>query len=254
VDALDLSLVKTPCFLGLFSRVPAGDFPVPVSQGTLLGPGETIVLVANRAAFEAQYGLGLPVAGQTSILAPGWARVELVVWGERLETLYLNRRVAAPFVLTNPYGRTRRYAAADSPGGTPGAYSYLTYKSWKRSFEPPLSPGAEEDSDGDGSSQLLEYACGTDPRRRDGSPLRFERGGDGSLRLVFPIRPGNVDVAYIIDRLDPGGTSQPVLEHHPGASNPLLSFGPAEAVFTLPPDEDGQALYRLRVRLLSSLP
>jgi hypothetical protein len=88
VDALDLSLVKTPGFLGLFSPVPAGDFPVPVSPGTLLGPGEAIVLVANRSAFEAQYGSGLPVAGQTPILAPGWARMELVVWGERLETLY----------------------------------------------------------------------------------------------------------------------------------------------------------------------
>jgi hypothetical protein len=28
------------------------------------------------------------VAGQTPILASGWARMELVVWGERLETLY----------------------------------------------------------------------------------------------------------------------------------------------------------------------
>jgi hypothetical protein len=133
-------------------------------------------------------------------------------------------------------------------------FVYLTYSSWIESFDPPLSLSPEDDPDGDDASQLLEYACGSDPQNRDGDPLRFESAGDGSLRLVFPIRPGNVDVAYFIDRLDPGGTSQPVLEHHPGDSNPLLTIGPAEAVFTLPPGEDGQALYRLRVRLLSPLP
>ncbi len=254
VEALDLSLVKTPGFQGLFSSVPASDFPFPVSPGALLGPGETVLLVANRPAFEAQYGLGLPVAGQTAILAPGWARIELVVWGERLETLYFNRRVAAPFVLSNPYGRHHRYASADTPGGTPGAYSYLTYGSWKRSFEPPLSPGPEEDSDGDHSSQLLEYACATDPRRRDGSSLRLEAAGDGSLRLVFPIRPGIVDVNYCIDRLGPDGSSETLLEHVPGQPNPLLSIRAREAAFTLPLEQKGQTLYRLRVRLLSPLP
>jgi hypothetical protein len=63
-----------------------------------------------------------------------------------------------------------------------------------------------------------------------------------------------MDVLYTIERITEDGAVVLLIEYVLGEPNPDLSIRSGEAFFTLPPDEDGQALYRLRVRLLSPLP
>ncbi len=252
-EALHLGFATIQLFDSLFSSVPGNFIFFLYSWETLLGPGESVVLAANGAAFEAHYGTGLPVLQKRErFFGNQWVRMDLVVWGETLQSVHLKHGAEGAFTRTDPFSTVLQiFHASDPPDGTPGAYSDLTYESWTRSFEPPLSPDPAEDSDGDGSSQLLEYACNTDPRRRDAAPLRLETGDGGSLRLVFAFRPEIADIEYSIDRLQPDGSFETILEHVPGEPNPLLSVRAREAAFTLPGPPSDAALYRLRVRLLT---
>jgi hypothetical protein len=55
------------------------EFDFSASEVERLGPGEYLLLVADRAAFEFRYGLGLPVAGEYSgRFSNGGERVEVV--------------------------------------------------------------------------------------------------------------------------------------------------------------------------------
>jgi len=68
---------------------------------------------------------------------------------------------------------------------------------------------AEQDADGDGLPNLVEYALGEDPRQMNAGPaaeLRADTQGDDRLALVFTRPPGLPDVAYTVEVND-----------HPGA-------------------------------------
>jgi hypothetical protein len=80
--------------------------------------------------------------------------------------------------------------------GTATAAASNTYATWAAAQAPPVTGGANGDSDHDGIANLVEYALALDPAAADGPPGSF----DGSL-LSFSKRADavtNNDVSYAI--------------------------------------------------------
>jgi hypothetical protein len=143
------------------------EFDLALAPGSLgvLAPGARVLLVANRAAFEARYGPGLPVAGEF--------RGHLGNEGDslRLETrngTVLHRLAWTPtapwpsttdapdrsLVLIRPESRPNladpaQWRASTQPGGNPGASDTM-----------PFAGRPEADLDGNGQADLVDYAVG----------------------------------------------------------------------------------------------
>ena len=82
-------------------------------------------------------------------------------------------------------------------GGDPGASTGIvdiTYATWK------AANGIVEDTadpDGDGISNVLEYAFGSDPR--DPTSLRLPAMDATTLTLRIPVRPGAMDIQRTLE-------------------------------------------------------
>ena len=169
-------------------RIVAGiEFTFPF--GTLLDPGERLLVVSNLAAFEMRYGAGLPVAGEfenNSNLNDG---------GERIHLLDENGQTIADFtfdddesmgwpagpdgdgyalVLLDPESATDPnlaggWRASGYPGGQPGTDDRLTFASWKvdhfdaAQLENSAVSGNLADPDFDGLTNFVEFILASDP-------------------------------------------------------------------------------------------
>ena len=158
--------------------------------GRILAPGQRVLIVKNLAAFQFRYGTGLLVAG---VFASG----SLDNSGERLQLLAKNGSVIQDFTYddsapwptapdgsgpalvsirpkTNPsLGDAASWRSSTSANGSPGADDRIVYSDWKNSSftageaaNASIS-GPDADPDGDGASNLVEYARGTDPKSWD---------------------------------------------------------------------------------------
>ena len=170
------------------ARLVAGiEFTFPF--GTLLDPGERLLVVSNLAAFEMRYGAGLPVAGEfenNSNLDDG---------GERIHLLDENGQTIAEFtfdddesmgwpsgpdgdgyalVLLNPESATDpalagSWRASGYPGGQPGINDRLTFASWKADYFDAVQLGNSAvsgnlaDPDFDGLTNFVEFILASDP-------------------------------------------------------------------------------------------
>ncbi len=185
IELCNLSTEKALNLEGM--KFTAGiEFTFP--QGAVLNPGGRILLVANARAFEARNGTGLPVAGEfTGKLNNG---------GETLRLITPDGTVVQSFRYDNSAGWPE---VADGAGKSIVLLDPETQpdsgdpSSWKSSVDIGGSPGTEESSggsdddtdglpddwenlhfgsltqlhngdfDGDGLSNLLEYALGSNP-------------------------------------------------------------------------------------------
>ncbi|HUF63688.1 MAG TPA: FG-GAP-like repeat-containing protein [Verrucomicrobiales bacterium] len=220
----------------------------------LLAPGQTLLLVANQDAFEAHYGRGLPVLEGLPDDFPLSGTVALTAWGAIIAEHLLDPRT---FALDFPLGLSPQWLPAPTEDGNPGfvldypereeVLRRVHYSEWLAQFDPPLPAHPQDDSDGDGMNQFLEYACGSDPLKPDGPVLQLEKNAGGEWTLSFSLRANVADVIYIIERLDAGGAARTLLRYEPGGSPQGLRILAGQAVFTLPAHEPGPHLYRLRV-------
>ena len=164
------------------------DFDFTFSEVTTLAPGELVLLVRNRAAFEARYGTAHSgrIAGEflPTRLENAGERLHLVngvgttianfryndrdPWPEAAGRDGFSLVLAAATVPVPDYSEPGNWRASTMAGGTPGA-------------------GLLRDSDGDGLSDTDEALAGTDP-------LRPDTDGDGS--------PDGSEIAAGTDPLD----------------------------------------------------
>jgi hypothetical protein len=217
-----VNIGNTPIQLGGARFVAGIDYQFP-SQ--VLAPGARVVLAKRPEAFALRYpGATVPVLGPyQGNLDNAGERIALVDavgemvldftygdgWHPQTDGSGRSMVVIDPATAAyDAYGSAVTWAGSANPAGSPGqaelGYS-LVYGGWTNRFFTPAEladpglHGHEADPDGDGRSNLEEYALGTNPRLADQPQLTFEWRQDGSqLRpaLVF-LRPrGVMDVEY----------------------------------------------------------
>ena len=181
------------------------DFDFSTSSLRTLAPGERILLVKNRAAFETRYGTGLSemIAGEyagnlsndgdhLTLLDAGGAEIEALTfndqppWPEEADgdgfSLVLVAPAQSPSSDPNDPFNWRPSLAV---GGAPGSSDALRYSDWKLANGVP-TPEIDPDPDDDGRDTILEYSEGTDPLRKD--------PGTGIEVSIEPLEvAGNVD-------------------------------------------------------------
>lgn len=197
---------------------------------TTLAPGGRVLLVKNLAAFQSEFGTGVPVAGvfsgsldnagetltlrrADSTLVRSFAYSDDPPWPVIADTAGHSLVLVSPF--SNPdHGDPLSWRASTLPGGTPGGDDSLSYADWKLAHG---NPADGDDPDGDGLTSTAEYLLGGDPGVPDPGLLpSFSVEADGSIRIS------------IFRRADAGG-----MELVPERSENLLNWSPPAGVTLL---------------------
>lgn len=179
-------------------RFTAGiQFDFASAQVRWLEPGSSVLVVRDRAAFEARYGSGLPIAGEyrentENNLSNAGERLTLSFGANTpIHDFEYNDRDPWPeasdgggrsLVLMNPTRRpdpaqAENWRASAVVGGSPGRAGSNTIERWRATafspaqIEAGIAIGDLEDPDRDGRINLFEYALGSDPAVAD--PIRF---------------------------------------------------------------------------------
>jgi hypothetical protein len=172
-----------------------------------LAPGERIVLVRSRAAFEARYGTSIPVlgeysgklnnGGETITLSFGrdqvirsFAYSDTVPWPEAAAGDGGSLVLIAPE--TNPdHALPRNWRPSALPGGNPGTSDAVAF------VGDPLV-----DVDGDGLAALLEHALGSSDLSSGVSSVLPAFNSTGEFLVSFPRNIAAEDVAIEIQLSD----------------------------------------------------
>ncbi|MGC4016046.1 MAG: lamin tail domain-containing protein [Luteolibacter sp.] len=154
-----------------------------------LEAGARMLVVGNTTSFPFRYGSGLPVAGQYSgslsnsgetvrIASATDATIASVTYGVATPWPAAANGTGPAMVLKNPFanpdqGLGSNWRASYTPGGNPGLPDLQSYTDWRTAtFSPSdLADPAKEatiwgdhaDPDGDGLSNLVEFATGSSP-------------------------------------------------------------------------------------------
>jgi hypothetical protein len=165
-------------------------------DGATVAPAGYLLVVRDRAAFEAKYGTGLPIAGEylTSSLDNGGETLTLSL-GPSQPLRVIPYDDAAPWptapdgsgaslALIAPETNPDHGLAANWRAGTanPGATDATRYAAWK------IARGLTNDGDpdGDGIPNFIEYALAGDPSANDRRILPvFTRNGDNSFTVTM---------------------------------------------------------------------
>lgn len=185
--ALDLTLV----------RFTEGiDFTFPL--GTILAPGERILVVRNRDAFEAVHGPQLRVAGEFNMESALSNRGERLTLMDSEGGIVLDFRYGDDPPWPEPADGDGYSLVLTDPSSNP---DHSSYASWRSSRSIDGSPGTDdlntfgghpdEDRDGDGIPALLEFLLGSSDTRSDSLSNFFAAhptpSGDTELRLTFSL-------------------------------------------------------------------
>jgi CotH kinase protein/Lamin Tail Domain/Chitobiase/beta-hexosaminidase C-terminal domain/Right handed beta helix region/Divergent InlB B-repeat domain len=197
------------------------DFEFPVSPPLTMAPGERIILTKNIPLFTSVFGGAVPAG--TRVFE--WLAGGLSNGGE---TLQLDRPGAVDALNVQQYVRQDRVGYEDSfpwpvsPDGTGPSLTKISEKDYGNDFinwmAAAASPGSAApgsrfagwaaahgvggplvDSDGDGYSNLLEYAMGTNPMLSTSSlPFSYALVG-GEFTTSFEVDPLVPDVDYFLE-------------------------------------------------------
>jgi hypothetical protein len=260
-DSVTLDLAGVRFHQGINFRFDDGDI-------TLLFPGERVLVVKNRAAFEARYGSGLPVAGEWQ------SGNNLANSGERLALAFGNDSNIHDFSYndTSPWpvqadGNGPSLVLAD-PFSAP---DHALAASWKASHGNPGNPGFADgpfaswmfarganDPDAEGApgmSHAMIYALGADfvadPRTAlPAATLSAGTGTERHLTLSYRRRLGATQVSYQVET----ATDLDAWLSGPGVVEPLGSPVPngdgtetAQVRVIAPVSADPARFIRLRV-------
>ncbi len=244
VQSLDLSLTRF---------VDGVEFTFPV--GSVLTPGERVLVVRDQNAFEAVYGTSLNVVGEFEF---GSA---LDNSGDHITLLNPDGEILLDFIFGDdpPWPES-----ADGEGDSLVLLDPLAgpdheaFTSWRSSSSTGGNPGTDDrrtlvgdpflDRDGDGISALLEHLLSTSDLRPDqlGDFLTWKQGVDGETELFlnFSLAARSVEFPGI-------EMSSNLREWNPVPASPLfhehLSAGRARYRWVLPAPRPSQRYFRIRV-------
>ena len=192
------------------------NFTFPV--GTTLAANASILVVHNAAAFNARYGSGKPVAGTWltgNKLSNGGDQLNIKYGDAALPFYTMTYDDAAPWPLTpdgtgpslvllapetrpNPSVGTN-WRACFAAGGSPGSDDRANYATWAAANSAGILTA---DDDGDGITNLLEYALHGLPATSSQSPLPTSSNPSGFLTLTFRRLFDPSDVSYAVEFTD----------------------------------------------------
>lgn len=248
------------------------------NQGGLLQPGEKVLVVRNRAAFLARYGAALDsqIAGEFENgtgLSNGGEQITLTdsqnveihsftyddisPWPSSPDDDGHSLELMVP--LTNPdHKLAQNWTGSLDAGGTPGSFAISSYALWAAVYFDASDPNFASlsdpngDFDGDGWTNFLEYALGTDPVSTDSptgiQPLVLEVvAGPGGQHISFTYRqrPASGDFECVVETSANGRTWTNAATETATETNTDTSIKRtfrSNASFT----SDGQQLMRVR--------
>ena len=212
----DLDLTGTGFTEGLTFTFPAG---------TLMTPGERLLLVRNPAAFELEFGSTLNVAGSfTGSLDNGGELITLSRSdGTVIQSFTYDDDAPWPLeadgdgyslVLVVPecapdHNQPYNWQASLQHGGSPGTSDAPDYAAWKAAFG---NPADDADPDGDGWTVLEEFYLGGSPNVRE------------NLAPVFTMNPATMSFTATVTRR--AGVAAKLV---PEASPDLINWTPNTA-------------------------
>ena len=244
------------------------DYEFPVNPPLTMGPGQRVLLVRNAVQFGSLFGPLVPAG--TKVLE--WITGGLSNSGENLQ---LDRPGAVDAVNVRQYVRQDRVHFADvapwptSPDGGAPSLTKISEKdygndavNWMAAGASPgsVAPGArfgswasshgvvggagDSDGDGDGVSNLLEYALGTDPKVASLVEVPRQELEEGRVVLSYDVDPLVPDVDYVLE------SSGDLQAWSAVDAVPVASAGSRQVrVYREPEAVTRQRFYRLRVEL-----
>ncbi len=153
----------------------------------VLGIGERLLLVRNRAAFEARYGVAagqsFEYTGRLSndgeqivILGSGAGAIKDFTYNDQAPWPTESDGGGPSLVLVDPgsnpdHGDAFNWVASRAPGGSPGTSEStgVEYDSWAATFG--LVGGRFDDEDGDGVINFFEFLHGSNPLDASDAPV-----------------------------------------------------------------------------------
>lgn len=242
------------------------DFDFLGSAQTSLAPGEQVLIVNNRQAFEFRYGIGLPIAGEWENgdrLSNSSERVKLSFGaGDAIRDFTYFDDSPWPveadgsgrsLTLINPesvpgHQLAASWRASDTDGGTPGRMEPSDpFGDWLATIG---QTDAQAPYQGSSLSNLLAYALGADLSQQspEGS-LPFIQISEEGASLTYRKRTGSNPVSYLIEvspDLDqwtsgPGQTNQ--------IGDPIDNGDGTESITVRPIQNSSKLFMRLRIVL-----
>ena len=202
------------------------------SSVTAIPAGGSVLAVKNRAAFQKRYGNGYNgiIAGEyIGSLANNGEPIRLeTTAGVAIQAFSFNDKAPWPetpdgegpsLLLRNPGGApdhslAENWTASAPPGGMPGgsprAMDYTLWKSLVFTPAEAASPAVSDpaaDPDGDGLSNLVEFALGCLPKHADDQPALpapawVPNGADAYLSLAYRCQSGATGIACTVQVSD----------------------------------------------------
>ena len=200
-NALDLTDVRFTDGIGF-------DFP----SGTIIAPDGYVLVVRDLVAFEAFYGLGLPVVGSYGLsdsgsLSNGGEDLALSLGTSIIHEFEYDDRSPWPLAADGQGSGLVLYQVSSSQGVL-DLLGHGVAENWRQGViggtpgegEPSSQFGGDPnaDEDGDGLEALLEYALGSSDSEPGTSKLIFAFDGS-KMVLTFPRNPLASDILYTVE-------------------------------------------------------
>ncbi len=199
------------------------DFDFGGSGMETLEPGEYVLVVKNRAAFEVRYGAGLPIAGEypNDNLRNSGERLKLsfgagttihdideysddLPWPPASDGEFSLVLRGVDEFLSPDHNDPANWRISRYPEGTPGDDDSLDYAAWKDRYEVSEDFG---DGDNDGMVTMLEFFLGGDPNVASeeflpvagAGTFAMDNGEESFLTLAFTREVAADELNYAVE-------------------------------------------------------